>query len=272
MKRKFLTHVVVDVEKSKEKIKELKSKGFIIVGAEIPDSLGLDLDYNIGHTGEGAKNIPACVNAFEFRKLTFFNAIIVAKPDLDALMVVAILRKIAYKQPFTIGELLKIDLIARQDINRRVTSQEQETLAQIFSELSKVKFYEKWYIVYKWLVGDLELGGSVSYKNTRQIILEKYKDILVVLTFGLGAFTYPFLNAHKFVVALNPDYYFMNNNRVRGRRYCIGSSQVNLKKVEEELNKLELGFGGHEAIICSPATGPSKLELVDIINVLKNIE
>jgi len=271
MKRKFLVHVVLNIEDSKKKIAELRSKGFVIVGSEVPKSLDLDLDYNINHTGGDINNTPACVNAFEFRKLTFYNAIIIAKPDLDSLMVVAILKKIAYRQPFTSGELLKIDLIARQDINKNLTSQEQETIAQLFSELSKVKFYEKWAIVYDWLVGDLELGQSVSYKNTRQVILEKYGDILVVITFGLGAFTYPFLSKHKFVIALNPDYYFMNNSGVRGRRYCIGSSKINLKKVEEVINRDELGWGGHDHIICSSPVGPSQLEVSDIVSILKEI-
>lgn len=271
MKRKFLVHIVLNVEDSKKKIEDLRSKGFVIIGAEVPKSLDLDLDYNINHTGKGIDNTPACVNAFEFRKLTFLNAIIISKPDLDALMVVAILKKIAYKQPFTSGELLKIDLIARQDIGKNLTSQEQETIAQIFSELSKVKFYEKWVVVYNWLVGNLELGQSISYKNTRQLILEKYGDILIVISFGLSAFTYPFLNKHKFVVALNPNYYFMNNNGIRGRRYCIGSSKINLKKVENIINKSEFGWGGHDHIICSSPLGPSQLEVDDIISILKDI-
>lgn len=273
MKRKFLVHVVINPVDSKKKIADLRSKGFVIIGAEIPESLNLDLDYNISHTIEKNNgDTPACVNAFEFRKLTFYNAIVIAKLDLDALMVIAILRKIAYKQPFTTGELLKIDLIARQDISKDLTLKEQETIAQIHSELSKVKFYEKWVILHKWLIGDLELGQSVSYKNTRQIILEKYNDILVVITFGLGAFTYPFLNEHKFVVALNPDYYFMSNNKIRGRRYCIGSKTVDLKKVQEQLDEVELGWGGHEGIICSNPIGPSQLEVHNIIKILRTID
>ena len=273
MKRKFLVHVVLNIEDSKRKIKELKEKGFVIIGAEVPKSLGLNLDYNIDHTiNKDNIDTPACVNAFEFRKLTFFNAIIISKPDLDALMVVAILRKIAYKQPFTSGELLKIDLIARQDISKNLTEKEHETIAQIFGELKKVKFYEKWTIVYKWLIGELELGQSISYKSTRQVILEKYEDILVVVTFGLGAFSYPFLDSHRYVVAFNPDHYFMSNNNVRGRRYCIGSKTVDLKRVQEQLDKVEPGWGGHVNIICSNTVGPSKLEIYDIIKILRNIK
>lgn len=270
MKRRFLVHIVLNVEDSKKKIKALKSKGFVIIGVEVPKSLDLDLDYNINHTGKS--NTPACVNAFGFKKLTFLNAIVISKPDLDALMAVAILKKIAYKLPFTSGELLKIDLIARQDIGRKLTSQEQKIVAQIFSELNKVKFYEKWTVIYNWLIGDLELGQSISYKNTRQLILEKYNDILIVISFGLGAFTYPFLNNYKFVVALNPDYHFMNNNGVRGRRYCIGSSKVDLKEVEDVINKSEFGWGGHDHIICSSPIGPSRLEISEIISILKSIE
>lgn len=275
MKSKFLVHVVTNIQESKFKIKDLREKGFVIIGIEIPDALGLSLDYNITHTFSSDKTIEyaACINALSFKKMSLLNAIIMSKLDLDTLMSTAILRKISQKNPFYDGELTKIDLVARQDIGS-IPIKEKTILAQLFSKLGEVRFYEKWVVVYNWLVGTLKLDGqNMSYKNTRQLIVEKFgKDILVVISFGLGAFSYAFLKQHKFVIAVNLNYKFMNNSGIRGRRYCISSLNENLTSIEEKLNKINHGWGGHKNIICSCPQGPSKLELSDIVKVLKGKE
>lgn len=272
MKNKFLVHIVTDIRKSQLKIKDLREKGFVIIGVEIPDALGLSLDYNITHTFSSDKAVEyaACINALSFKKISTLSAVIMSKLDLDTLMSTAILRKISQKNPFYDGELAKIDLIARQDISRDVSIKEKTILAQLFSKLGEVRFYEKWVVVYNWLIGTLGLDGqNMSYKNTRQLITEKFEDIFVVVSFGLGAFSCTFLKQHKFVVAMNPNYRFMNNNGIYGRRYCISSLKEDLIFFEKKLNKIDEGWGGHEHIICSCPQGPSKLELSDVIKILK---
>jgi len=96
--------------------------------------------------------------------------------------------------------------------------------------------------------------------------LERHNNILVVVSFGLGAFSRKFLRMYPCVIALNPNAILMGNNK--GRRYCIGS-QYQLDDLCMKINEIEEGWGGHANIICSPPIRPSKLELNEVINCVQ---
>lgn len=245
-------------------IEERRAEDYVVIGIEIPESLHstLKLDYNIGHEGVS----PACIVAAGFQKLSYRNLIVILKPDLDTLMSVAILKKMAYREPLTEEELHKIDLIARQDVDMPIRIEEHAIIGKLITAIQDVKFYERWKVIYDWLVGDLKIDDfRTTFKDVRQVLLERYDNVLVVVSFGLGAFMRKFIQTYDTVIALNPNATFLQG---KGRRYCIGSKD-SLSKIQHELNKVDEGWGGHRNIICSSPKGPCSLELHQIVELVK---
>lgn len=264
--RRFVVHIVINLEDSKKKLLQLQQNGFTIIGIEVQQSLTkiLPLHHNILHDG----GFPACVAVFGFRNLSHLNCLVVVKPDLDSLMTVAILKKIAYRETFTEEEIPKIDLIARQDVGHSLDEKEQQTVAKIMNLVSQSKFFEKWKVVYEWLIGKSELAEvEPLYKQSRQLVLEKFGQVLVVISCGTGAFSRRYFKSFGYCLALNPDFPLLNKKR--GRRYCI-SSLYNLEEVIVKLNEIDpsKGWGGHANIICSSPVQPSGLELSDIASLI----
>jgi hypothetical protein len=262
--RKFLVHFVFNRENSQAHLEALCKEGFNLIGIEVPEqvALSLPLHFNIGHRN----GFPACINAFEFKNLVKKNCLVLVKPDLDTLMSIAILRKIAYREQFTEKELIKIDLVARHDLGHALEGEERDIIARLIAAIQQEKFFSRWQVLYKWMTDDLELGDyDPLNKASRQILIEKVGDVIILISLGIGALGRRHLKSCPYVLLLNPYFPFP---RRRGRRYCI-YSRVELNGVPEALNQIDPGWGGHEKIVCSNVLEPSKIEIEDILRVLQ---
>jgi len=265
--RRFVVHFMTNIDESQKKLRELQDQNFNIVGIEVSPAVvsKVPLSFNIVHSN-GA---PACVVAFEFKNIFQRNAFIIQKPDLDSLMTVAIFRKICYREMFDEHSLAKIDLIARYDTGQQLESEEQEVINRLMGAVNQTRLYDRWKVPYNWLNGELQLNDyQPAQKQVRQVLIEKFGNIIALISFGSGIFSRRHFQSFKYMLALNPDFPFLQG---RGRRYCI-SSKENLEELALALEELDPGWGGHDNIVCSSPLRPSRVELIEIVKLIQKLE
>ena len=245
-RRRFLVHVIRNLEESQKKLKELFEEGFNLIGIEIPIHVAelIPLHVNILHEDSHA----ACIVALGCRALLKLNCVVIFKADLDSLMAAAVLKKIAYRETFTEKDLLKIDLVARKDIGIEISEDEMDIIGRLITAVQQAPFFERYRVVYDWLIDKIHLGDFKAVpKVTRQVLVERFGKIIVLISLGAGALARRHLDSCPHVVLLNPYFPFISRN---GRRYCIHSNEI-LDGLCDRLNLIDpvKSWGGHPQII-----------------------
>lgn len=297
-------------DKEKLYLQKLQSQGYFIIGIEVFDKdisqlchLNFDPQHNDGNYKNTALETVFNIK-FDLKEIAydFFDVLLITiKSDLDSISSISLINMVLKDKFELTGDLiLRLKALSLSDRH----GMDEDWGPNIKYDNFKLPNYTKYGIPISLvtLIGDINLNINYKVKIMTDYLIngifendEKYKNIAIeklhkikdatshkiiipnklifVESTYRGAIGFGYKLA-PVVIAKNTRYAFgKKSNRYFGVKYTIAQykeNYVNIELIKDEINKLEIGWGGSKVIIGSPQTKPSELTTENLIELVIN--